>query len=512
MEKFKNQETQIDEQESEELNLGNFERLYEKLNLETPIHAKEIIDIFEKSNETILIPGGFARDLLLNQIPRDIDFATNLRYEKVEELLKNNNLEIKKIEPQGKTFQVLRVIFNNGEEYEIATFRKDGNYSDGIHPDEVIITNNPKEDALRRDFTMNALFYNPINGDVIDYINGVKDIKEKRLEFVGDPNKRIEEDKSRIIRYVRFLLQTGFEGDKESELAILNHAKEINIVPRELLKKELDKIFAKDNPKKIIELFDKLNLLEEILPEINDLKNCEQGAPYHMEGNAFVHTMLACENLSDNADPILKWATLFHDIGKPCTKKAEIKNDVEKVSFINHEKVGAEMTSHILKKLKFSHYERRQIHWLIENHLKIFMQIFSFIENNTETAQEKSVKAMKKMIKSCGEEQMLRLINLGLADSTATIPENKKNQKDYFDQIFHYFELAKEEIKKDNEKGVSLEKIINGKFIMEKLGLKQGPEIGKIKDEIIEELSDQNFSDKEDLEKRFLETLDKFKK
>ena len=518
--KIQNIESSNETLEAKKINtmrLGNIDDIYK--NIEegiAPTGAKQIIDVFKQNNSLektrILISGGFVRDILLGESPKDIDFVTNLTYDKVKTLLENNLQNIKKIEAQGQTFQVVRIVFENGEEYEIATFRMDGEYKDGVHPETIVPITSPGIDAMRRDFTINALFYNPLSGNVIDYVGGLLDISEKRLRFVGNPEERIKEDKSRMLRYARFILKTNFSINEKDKEAIRKHSSEINNIPKELLKKELDKMIKLSNGKNIIELLDELNLLENIFPELKELEMCEQGAPYHMEGNVLIHTKMTCENLPENADPILKWAAMFHDIGKSETRKSEIKNGKEKISFVGHDEIGAEKASHILKRLKFSRVEIKEISWIIKNHLRIFMQIFDFIENNNEeTARIKSVKAIKKLIKQSSEKQVERLMDLAYADSESSIQESGNNNKKHFEKIFNFFEDAKKEIENENKKGIDIEKIVNGRIIMEELNLKSGSEIGKIKKQIIGELSELDFETKEEAEKKFLEILKKLK-
>ncbi|HNV97337.1 MAG TPA: CCA tRNA nucleotidyltransferase [bacterium] len=495
--------------------IGNIVEVFDRMlkKTEIPNGVEEIIKAFNKNGVEIFIPGGFVRDVLLNKTPNDIDFATNLNPDEIINLLEKELVgKYKKLELQGKTFGVIRIVMTTGENYEIATFRKDGNYSDGIHPDDVSLVDDIQEDVKRRDFTINALFYNPITGNIIDYTGGLEDLENKKLKFVGEPEKRIEEDKSRIIRYVRLLLQTEFTGDKLSEDAIINNSYKINIIPKELLKKELDKIIQISNPEKFIKILDELNLLELVFPDIKELENCAGGPPYHMEGNTLLHTLLVCKNLKQNADPILKWSALFHDIGKIETRRVEIKNKKEKVSFINHDKIGAEKTLKILKKMKFSKYDRDKISWLVGNHLNLFMQISSFITNNSEKiAKDKSIKAIKKTIRRVGEEQVLRLINLAQADTNACIYEDEGAHIKDFDYIFELFDIAKSELNEENKKGIDIKKIVNGKIIMQELKLNSGKKIGEIKNQIIEELFEQNFESKERAEEEFLKILKKFK-
>lgn len=506
--------TKIKNSLSKTFHIGDFDFIYKKFGFSSaPIYAKKIIDLFNKNNSIILISGGFARDVLLNKSFSDIDFATNLNPDEIEKLLKQEfKSEYKKIELQGKTFGVIRIVFNNGENYEIATFRKDGKYSDGIHPDNVELIQNAEQDAKRRDFTINALFYNPIDANIVDYVGGLEDIKKRKLKFVGDPKHRIQEDKSRIIRYVRFLLQTGFTGDRLSEKAIINLSDKINVVPRELVKKELDKIIKIVNSGKMLEILDKLNLLKNIFPEIKKLESAKQGPPYHMEGDVFRHTKMVCENLPKNADPILKWVGIFHDIGKPESKKEIIKNKERKISFLDHEKIGIEKTKPILRRLKFSKQETKQIIWFIKNHLIVFDEYFLYIQNNNlKNAKEKITKSLKKLINESSEKVVFDLMSLALADIKGSIPLFENKDEKYMKIIFSCLEDAKKIISIENKKGIDIKSTVDGKFIMEYLGIKSGKTVGKIKNQIIKQLSDKKFESNGQLQKEFEKILEKLK-
>ncbi len=490
------------------IHIGNLDQIYKEFNLITPKNAKHIIEIFENNKSEILIPGGFVRDVLLKKIPHDIDFATNLKPDEIENLLtKKLNGEYKKLELQGKTFGVIRIIMNDNEVYEIATFRKDGSYSDGIHPDNIELINNAEEDALRRDFTINALFYNPTTGNIIDYVGGLKDIKEKRLRFVGNANLRINEDKSRMLRYIRFLLLTNFSPNEYDIEIIKNHANEIQDIPKELLKKELDKIINITNPKIFLETIEKINLLENIFPEIKNLELCEQSSPYHLEGNVLNHTKLVCQNLPNSANPILKWSAIFHDVGKPETRKVVTNNGKKIVNFIGHNKISSAKTKTILKNLKFSNKETLEIIFLVENH----MQMFEILRLVNENKEKELTIFIKKLILKNNIKRINNLITLGIADYLGSISSSKENKKLNKEKIFACLDLAKKEIQNDINLGIDIPKIVDGKIIMQKLNIAPGKKLGIIKHQIINELSDQKFDNLEEAQNAFLNILDRSK-
>ncbi len=511
--------------------IGSLEEIYQELNQEQeekiniPENAQKIIDLFQNYRKTfekngkeinptlyksvgikraphILIAGGFVRDILMKKVPKDIDLATNLESPEVLELLKNNLGNIKRVDTQGETFQVVRVVFENNEEYEIATFRKDGEYKDGRRPESVEPVLNPGEDALRRDLTINAMFYNPLSGKIIDYVGGLKDIKDQKLRFVGDPEERINEDKSRMLRYVRFLLRTGFTPNENDQKAIQKHASEIKQVFSELIKQELDKALKSSDLGNFLENLNKLDLLKEVLPAVKELENCEQGYPYHQEGNVLEHTILLGKKLGSNVDLELKWAGIFHDIAKPESKQIKKVDEQEKVSFLKHEELGAIKTKQVLKKMKFSNKEIQNISWYIKNHMFFLAKIGGRLRDskNKEKAINKSKADIKKLIEEKGEKMVKNLLKLSRADDQASIFYPGFSKIDY-SEIIKIFKATQESLNQEKEKGIDLVKIINGRLIMKELGIKKGSsKVGQIKSEIIALARERNFQTKEDVE------------
>ncbi len=252
--------------------------------------AEEIIKAFSENRNTtetdsastitrkphLLIVGGFVRDLLLDKKPKDIDFATNLELEDVKQLLNERYAEeiaAKEIylDQTGEAFGVARLRFrDSGEEYEIASFRQDIGVSDGRRPASIAATKKPGIDAERRDFTINALFYNPVSGTVIDYAGGLRDIDEKKLRFVGDAKQRLAEDNLRALRYIRFLFKTGFSEDSQAETAITESAAETASLPPERVIDELKKTLAMADGKygEVVARYAQFGLLKPLIPQL----------------------------------------------------------------------------------------------------------------------------------------------------------------------------------------------------------------------------------------------------
>jgi len=509
--------------------IGGINEIYNNLNkgkteekkVESPKNLATIIKAFKNhrrlitNNENkeinksphLLISGGFVRDVLTNQIPNDIDLITNMPSSEIYSLVKNLS-NIKSIGVHGESSEVVRVKFRNGEEYEISSFKNAGEKNGII---------NPSQDAGDREFTANALFYNPLSGQVIDYVGGIKDIEKKRIRFTGSAKKRIDEDGIRMMRYIRFLYKTGFSAIDEDREVVRKLAPKIKKEATERIKTELDRILQLASADKIIETFDDLGLLEQIFPEVKKLQNCKQGPPYHMEGDVYKHTLLVLEKLPKIASSRLKWATIFHDIAKPETREETEKDGKNKVSFLQHDQVGADKAGSILKRANFSNKEIEDIKWLIANHQMLFQKVSNRVkesdEKNHNRVRNRAKAVFKKMIMSKGIELVDDLVKLAIADSQGKISKEGDNKQDQ-EIIKEIFNEAKRDLKESEKNGVDFKKLINGKIIMEALNIKPSSEIGKIKKQILDILleSGENF-DSEDLAKtRIRELILEFKK
>jgi len=448
----------------------------------------------------LVIAGGFVRDTLLEKTPKDIDFATSLNYAEAYAVLKKKFAaeiergEVSLVEEAGKNFSVLIARFRDlDQEYEIAAFRIDGDYSDGRRPDAVTPTRYAGSDAERRDLTINALFYNPSTGNVIDYVGGLKDLKEKNLRFVGNAEERISEDRLRMLRYIRFLGKTGFMEDKNVKEVIQKHAHEILGLPAERLHDELSTVLATGSAGDALERLHEYGLLKEILPEVAALADCPQGPPYHMEGDVLKHTTLVANGLPSDASANLRWAAVFHDISKPETRAEEIDQGKEKkVSFLRHAEVGAEKILPILNRLKFSNEERNEIKWLVANHIRMLGEFTNMRESK---ARELAL-----------SPYAANLIALAEADSRGAVPVNPeikeknemvlKSMRERYESIIAHTVEKKEQVD-------AVTKAVNGNEIISTFKKRHGhkPEgkrIGLLKARILEEVHDNRITDPEE--------------
>jgi len=317
--------------------------------------AIEIIKKLRAKGFEALWAGGCVRDQILGHEALDYDIATNARPEEVMKLFP-------KTIPIGVQFGVVIVLLNNIQ-YEVATFRAESEYVDGRHPKEVHFCS-AKVDALRRDFTINGMFFDPEKEEIIDYVGGQQDLKNKIIRAIGDPFQRFEEDKLRMLRAVRFSARFSYPFEEKTKKAILDLASKINVVSAERIHDELVKMLTGPNSGKALDLLRETTLLHEILPEIEETIGVEQPPQFHPEGDVYVHTRMLLEQLK-NPTEVLAFAALLHDVGKPPT--FEVK---DRIRFNRHEHVGARMAEKICRRLKFSNAKTSQIVECVENHMK----------------------------------------------------------------------------------------------------------------------------------------------
>ena len=323
--------------------------------------ATKICSILQQNGNDAVFAGGFVRDMILGKPAHDIDIATSASPDIVVSLLKKNHFLIKEV---GKAFGV--VLAKSGDiEFEIATFRTEEGYSDGRHPDKVSFST-MKEDAQRRDLTINALFFDPIKEEIIDFVNGKEDIKNGIIRFVGVADERINEDKLRMMRAIRFAIKLGFKIEDSSFKAIRKHASEINIISPERINQEFVKMIECRKPSIMFDLLDSSNLMTYIFPEIKKLVGLKQDPEWHPEGSVDIHTKLVMEQLKDGSVELILGG-MFHDVGKFDT--FGIKEN-GRIGAHGHDKVGAEITENVLRRLKFSNEQIEHVVTLVENHMK----------------------------------------------------------------------------------------------------------------------------------------------
>jgi poly(A) polymerase len=329
--------------------------------------------------------GGSVRDFLLGREPGDYDIATNAVPDEIERLFP-------KTIAVGRKFGVM-IVVEGGEQFQVATFRAESDYKDGRHPSQVAF-GDPQADATRRDFTINGLFYDPVKQTLRDWVGGEADLKARVIRTIGKPEERFAEDHLRLLRAVRFAAQLGFEIEPATFAAIRALAPQIKSISAERVRDELVKLFkpaaplvvppsggpldAAEPPKggttnktiasRGLQLLHESGLLAEVLPEVAAFVKCEQSPDFHPEGSVFNHVKLMLGHLPPDADELLPWAVLLHDVAKP--KTAERDPVMGSIHFYSHEKIGAEMAVEIMTRLRFPKKQIEDVATAVRHHMQ----------------------------------------------------------------------------------------------------------------------------------------------
>lgn len=333
---------------------------------ETVFRAVRIVEVLRGAGHQAYFAGGCVRDRLLGRPVRDIDIATSARPDQVETLFDRTI-------PVGRAFGVVQVV-TGGAAFDVATFRVDLGYSDGRRPDAVTFST-PRQDAQRRDFTINGLFYDPIDEEVLDFVDGRRDLRRKVVRTIGPPADRFAEDDLRMMRAVRFASVLGFRLDPDTERAIRAHASRIIRISPERVGQEFTRILV-ESPRagEAVRLLDRCGLLAPILPEVAALHGVAQPPEFHPEGDVWTHTMMMLDRMP-HPTPTLAYAVLLHDVGKPPTATRQREPDgSERIRFNRHASVGAEMADSILRRLRLPQRQIQAVAHCVRNHMR-FMDI-----------------------------------------------------------------------------------------------------------------------------------------
>lgn len=410
--------------------------------------------VFRDHSYEIYIVGGAVRDLLINRPTNDWDFTTNATPEQITSLFPDSfyNNSFGTVGIPSKT--------EGMEPHEVTTFRSEEGYSDFRRPDNVKWGTTLNEDLSRRDFTINALAievtsFSPLETSVIDTFGGQKDIDSKKIKAVGDPFARFHEDALRMMRAVRIAAELGFSIEKHTEEAILSNAPLIQRIAKERVKEELFKIMASANPTHGIELMRQVGLLAEVLPELDKTFGVEQKSPNrHHIYDVGTHLLMSLKNCKSQ-DPLVRFATLIHDIGKPQTVKRQ-NNGV--ITFYNHEVVGSRIANGIAHRLRFSKDEQDRLFKLVRFHQ------FTVDERQTDSA-------IRRFIRNVGQENVEDMIKLRVADrlgggareTSWRLEEFKERMVEVQKQPFSIKDLK-----------------INGQDVMDSLNIEPGRKVGEL--------------------------------
>ncbi len=428
--------------------------------------AGKIVDILNQNSFTAYFAGGAVRDQLLNRKVSDIDIATNATPTEIEKLFE-------KTHPIGREFGVMLVIFGK-HAFEVATFRGEGNY-DGRRPREVFFTN-AEEDARRRDFTVNGMFFDPRRKRVLDFVGGQKDLKKKIIRFIGNAEERVREDFLRILRGVRFRNLLNFEYEETTKNAIQKHAHLLQQISGERIRDELGKIFENENRGKAVRDLEGFGILEILIPELTRLRKLPQPSKYHLEGDCFTHSLAAFASLPKSANLATAWATILHDIGKAET----IREIAGEISYPSHAEVGVKIAEKILHRFRFDNATRAKIVWLIAHHMNFF---------------EIPKMRLARKHEFFTHPWFTDLVKLTAADIRGTSPANfSLHRKIVSEWKIH----AREKLLPPPRE------LLNGEEIISELHIAKGPEVGKLK-RILKDAQIEGLVDSREEAIRFLE-------
>jgi tRNA nucleotidyltransferase/poly(A) polymerase len=439
------------------------------MKIQIPIKAKEIIDIFKKNNFEIYIVGGAVRDILMGKIVYDWDFATNATPEEMLKILKKFDAYY------TNEFGTVGIPSDKEGErpFEITTFRTEHGYSDARRPDNVKWGKTLEEDLERRDFTINALALERESekaGDfkLVDLFKGRSDLKNKLIRAVGNPNQRFSEDALRMMRAIRIAAELNFKIEEKTLKAITKNKKLIHKISKERVRDELLKTLSSPHPYEGIVHFKETSLMEEIIPEMMDTFGVEQKSPgRHHIFDVGTHSLNSLREVAKkNEDPIVRFATLIHDIGKAKTYK-KLKNGT--ITFYNPEVVSGRIAKDIAKRLKFSKKQSDKFYRLVRYHQ------FTVNEKQTDSA-------LRRFLRKVGLENVPDILDLrvgdrlggGARETSWRLEEFKKRLIEVQKQPFTVHDLK-----------------ITGHDVMKELSIKPGPKVGEILEKLFKEVEDK---------------------
>ena len=407
--------------------------------MEAEALARQVIGALRSAGHQAYLVGGCVRDLLLGAKPKDFDVATDARPDRIMDLFPRSGRV-------GAHFGVV-LVRDYFEQVEVATFRSDHEYLDGRHPEHVRFETDPRQDVLRRDFTINGLMMDPEDGRVLDFVDGRGDLKRGIVRAIGDPGERFREDHLRLLRAIRFAARLHFEIEAATFAAIKRDHALILKVSAERIRDELVRILAEGGARRGFEMLDESGMLADLLPEIAAMKGVEQPPEYHPEGDVWTHTLLLLEQLPEMVSPTLAIGALLHDVGKPPTFRV-----AERIRFDGHVEEGVRIANCVLNRLRFSHAEIGQVEALIDNHMK-FKDVHRMKDST-----------LKRFLRMPGFDEHLELHRLDVMSSNRRL-EN-----------YHF---AKQKLAEFGEEQLKPEPLLTGDDLIA-LGYVPGPIFGRI--------------------------------
>lgn len=451
-----------------------------KIELILPIEVSRVTETLENKGFSAYIVGGCIRDILANREPKDWDIATSAKPEQIAELFTKTVYENK--------FGTVTVINEEIEKkslrnIEVTPFRTESGYSDSRHPDEVTFTDKIEDDLSRRDFTINALAYRPTTGELVDLYNGLQDLKNHEIRAVGDADERFIEDPLRLMRAVRIAAELGFTINIDTGESIERNKDALKNISRERVRDELVKMIMSDRPMAGLDMLARYGLIENVIRETLPMMGEGQNGSHVYD--VWEHTLRTVQHSADKGWPLeIRLASLFHDIGKPKTKRWSAEN--KDWTFYGHEVVGAKMAEKIMKDLRFSTDQTTRVSTLVRNHM-----FFSDVDKIT-------LSAVRRIIAKVGASEVWNLVKLRICDR---IGMGRPKEEPY--RLRKYEAMIEEAMRAPTSVGMLK---IDGTDLINELHMKPGPMIGNILHALLEEaLENPEINDKEILLKRAVE-------
>ncbi|MGV7929545.1 MAG: CCA tRNA nucleotidyltransferase [Spirochaetota bacterium] len=418
---------------------------------------RRIADSFFEAGFECYLVGGSVRDIILGFDVDDFDFATNARPEQVRRLFR-------KVIPTGIKHGTVSVL-SGGRAYEITTYRSDGKYMDGRRPEEVSFSETLEEDVRRRDFTINGIACDVRTEEIIDHVGGLADIERRLIRTIGDPMERFGEDGLRTFRACRFAAKLNFEIEEETFAAISKTLEVASMVSMERVRDELVKLLEADVPSIGFERMRESGLMGLFLPELAASHGLTQNK-YHLY-DIYYHSVYSCDAAPKN-DPVLRLASLLHDLGKVPTRRPAEDGEY---TFYNHEVIGARIARRVMKRLKFSNEEIERVTNLVLNHM------FHYTDEWTDGA-------VRRFMRKVGVENLKDILEIRMADRRGNgmrdgVPQPIRELLKRIDRVI------------EAENAITVRDLdIDGYVLMDELGMKPGPIIGHVLNELLEMVLD----------------------
>ena len=434
-----------------------------------------ILKDIEKAGFHSLIVGGSVRDIILGHTLHDVDIATNAPVDELERIF-GKVIDIGK----SRDFGVVTVK-RNGHSYEIAQYRQDGSYTDGRRPDSVKICQSFEGDASRRDFCFNAMGVDS-EGNIIDHFGGQKDIKNKILKTVGNPSDRFKEDSLRMLRATRFASKLGFSIHPDTKDAIKQNKELVKGLSPERVQQELYKMASLGGQKfaDAIETLDEVGILEIILPEIKSLQGFIHNQKWHPESPTVYGHIITALRTSKSLDPVVNLSVLFHDLGKNYPSAWKTDDGDAYHQFYGHAEKGAKLVDTIADRLKLSNTDRDRIMFAVVNHMKVHE--FPKMGNT-------------KILKLIRHEHWATLATVSLCDKSC---RGKAFRDKEWNEVLSRIEEV--ESKWGKEDAIKLAKLVNGKRVMELLGIPPSKLVGTILVAVTEYIVNNNIKDNKEID------------